>query len=108
MLCPGVQQLLVANFFVGRGVVEIGAWGRFCGPGDALWLTIQRRGTFLGRRALGKVLGPWQSLAGAKKAGWIGPGDAPGVDSLNTTAILFGCGSRIKISFAADALKTAL
>ena len=58
MLCPGVQQLLVANFFVGRGAVEIGAWGRFCSPGDALWVTILRRGTFWDSRALGKVLGP--------------------------------------------------
>ena len=56
----------------------MGAWGRVCGPRDALWLTILRRGTFLDSRALGKVLGPsmgmGQSLAGAKKAGWIGAG----------------------------------
>ena len=37
----------------------MGAWGRVCGPRDALWLTILRRGTFLDSRALGKVLGPW-------------------------------------------------
>ena len=80
MLCPGVQQLLVANFFVGRGVVEIGAWGRVCGPREALWLTILRRGTLWDSRALGKGTRPMGQSWG-KKAGWIGSGFAPGVDS---------------------------
>jgi hypothetical protein len=35
------------NFIVDRGSWGLGAWGRVCGPREALWLTIQRRGTFL-------------------------------------------------------------
>ena len=42
----------------------MGAWGRVCGPREALWLTIQRRGTFLGSHALGKVTSPMGARAG--------------------------------------------
>ena len=82
----------------------MGAWGRVCGPREALWLTILRRGTFLDSRALGKVLGPWAKPLGLGQKSRLGP-RCSWCRFVNTTAIFFDCGSRITISFAADALK---
>ena len=45
------------------------------------------------------------SLGWGKKAGWIGAGWLSWCRFVNNTAIFFDCGSRITISFAADALK---
>ena len=59
----------------------MGAWGRVCGPRDALWLTILRRGTFLDSRALGKVLGPWGKAWLGQKSRLDWGRVAPGVDS---------------------------
>ena len=68
----GVQ--LQANFFIDKvgGVVEIGAWRRFCGQGmlsGSRYYVVARFGD---SRALGKVLGPWQAWAGAKKQAGLG------------------------------------
>ena len=51
----------------------MGAWGRVCGPREALWLTILRRGTLWDSGALGKGTRPMGWLEAKKQAG-LGPG----------------------------------
>ena len=69
----GVQ--LQANFFIDKvgGVVEIGAWRRFCGQGmlsGSRYYVVARFGD---SRALGKVLGPWEpGLDWGKKQAGLG------------------------------------